>query len=447
MKTVTPSTLIKSDSFGECQLSSILIEEAANLTKRNGGGVRSRVMLSCLQELGEVDVISIVTKPHHVARVPKVEGVRSHEIIVVKSNKFAEIQRTIFALLKGRKTLSPETPRDDAVLKHITSLSRQHQETRLLAFRYFGAWKLSGCQDNKITQHFTTWIDLDDRADKILGKKRETSPFGLLRRLAPKIEALAKSEIEAAAQACCLCSLAAASDTVDFATGANVVTLSNVVPTPDGAAFESPPSKGTSLLFVGSYIWPPNIDAIEWFIIHCWDRILAERPLTKLDIVGSGTRSTFDALTKKFSNRDGIEWHFNVPELDTYYASARAVISPVRLGSGSKIKVIEAAAYGRPTVVTSHSARGLASDITDALAIADSGEGFAKSCLSYMSNPAKADIDGAALRIAQEKHHSINAFKHAAFQALDQAAIALNISNLIKSNLDHATQQTNEVQQ
>jgi glycosyltransferase involved in cell wall biosynthesis len=98
-----------------------------------------------------------------------------------------------------------------------------------------------------------------------------------------------------------------------------------------------------------------------------------------------------------------------VPDLGTEYARARLAISPVSLGAGTKIKVVEACAYGRPVVATSHSARGFERPFAGHMAVADDAQDYIDACARLLSDPALADTTGAALQAAQQAHFSFDA--------------------------------------
>jgi glycosyltransferase involved in cell wall biosynthesis len=98
-----------------------------------------------------------------------------------------------------------------------------------------------------------------------------------------------------------------------------------------------------------------------------------------------------------------------VPDLATEYARARLAISPVSLGAGTKIKVVEACAFGRPVVATSHSARGFEAAFAGDMAVADSPARFIDACARFLSDPALADRAGTALQAAQQAHFSFDA--------------------------------------
>jgi polysaccharide biosynthesis protein PslH len=105
------------------------------------------------------------------------------------------------------------------------------------------------------------------------------------------------------------------------------------------------------LLFVGNVSYRPNQQGLEWFIEHVLPRLREAGTKVELEIVGAPARSLPDAPE--------IRGRGVVADLKPFYERAHAAIVPVLYGSGTRLKVVEAMAYGRPVVATSIGAEGL----------------------------------------------------------------------------------------
>lgn len=116
----------------------------------------------------------------------------------------------------------------------------------------------------------------------------------------------------------------------------------------------SPGQRERRVLFVGTLGYGPNHEAMLWFIKHCWPNLRKTIPDLHLDIVGGGAA---DALLR-LARQPGITWHGWQKNLSGFYARAGVVIVPVHAGGGSRIKMLEAAAFGCPIVATSVGAAG-----------------------------------------------------------------------------------------
>ncbi len=104
------------------------------------------------------------------------------------------------------------------------------------------------------------------------------------------------------------------------------------------------------LLFVGTVSYRPYERGIAWFVREVLPR-LRERVPVELDVVGSPPLKPISA--------PGVRYCGQVTELTRWYERAHAVLVPVFEGSGTRLKVIEAMAYGRPVVSTPLGSEGL----------------------------------------------------------------------------------------
>src|SRR5205807_60194 len=83
-----------------------------------------------------------------------------------------------------------------------------------------------------------------------------------------------------------------------------------------------------------------------------------------------------------------------MPDLEGVYQDARLVVCPVRSGGGTRIKIIEAAMYGRAVVSTAIGAEGLAFEAGSEILIADSADDFARRCAEVLADGEYADRVG-----------------------------------------------------
>jgi succinoglycan biosynthesis protein ExoO len=143
------------------------------------------------------------------------------------------------------------------------------------------------------------------------------------------------------------------------------------------------PQTGTAeiVLFVGSSA-APNIDGIRWFIEFCWPTVQEQRPNAKLYIAGS----VCDALGKAPPATKLL----NVVEtLDDLYTQASVVISPLRAGSGLKIKLIEALSQGKAVVATTTTLQGVSDVLDGCTQVADSALAFGSMVVDLLGDEEK----------------------------------------------------------
>jgi len=149
-----------------------------------------------------------------------------------------------------------------------------------------------------------------------------------------------------------------------------------------------------TVLFVGSNT-APNIDALQWFIEEIWPAIHGRRSSARLLVAGSVAWSYARPVS-------GVEYLGVVSDLGALYRRAGIVISPLRVGSGLKIKLVEAMGWGKAIVATSVTAQGVQDLVKDAVVIADSAADFVQQTLDFMSNEKRRKhYASTALRVAR----------------------------------------------
>lgn len=128
------------------------------------------------------------------------------------------------------------------------------------------------------------------------------------------------------------------------------------------------------VLFPGSLDYAPNADGATWLVRDIWPLVRAEAPSARLQIVGRSPRPAVLAL----DGRDGVEVHADVPAMAPWFSAARVVAVPLRFGTGTRVKALEAMAAGRPVVGTSTGLAGLGLEDGVDAAIADDDAGLAR---------------------------------------------------------------------
>jgi glycosyltransferase involved in cell wall biosynthesis len=124
-----------------------------------------------------------------------------------------------------------------------------------------------------------------------------------------------------------------------------------------------------TILFVGSMDYHANVDAVTWFSRVSWPQIAVNHPDMQFMIVGRNPRPEVRALAS-----DRIHVTGTVDDVRPFYARAVAVVVPLRSGSGTRVKILEAMAAGVPVVSTRLGAEGLEVEDGAHLLLADSGQ-------------------------------------------------------------------------
>lgn len=138
-----------------------------------------------------------------------------------------------------------------------------------------------------------------------------------------------------------------------------------------------------NVLFVGAMDYLPNIDGVVFFVSEVLPYLRRRCPDINLWIVGKNPVPEIVSL----KNVDGVRVIGEVDELEPYYRQCRLCVVPLRAGGGTRLKILEAMAYGRPVVSTSKGCEGLEVEHGKDLLIADDPETFSKAIIDLLSNP------------------------------------------------------------
>ena len=146
---------------------------------------------------------------------------------------------------------------------------------------------------------------------------------------------------------------------------------------PDFAA-EAP----AHLIYIGSMDWYPNEDAVAFFTDEVFPRIQEKVPDVKFSIVGGNP----SGRVQKLAERDGVVVTGRVPEIKPYFAEATVFVVPLRIGSGTRLKILEALAMGKAIVSTSVGAEGLDLKNGEEIFIADEPDAFADAVTQLLTD-------------------------------------------------------------
>jgi polysaccharide biosynthesis protein PslH len=140
---------------------------------------------------------------------------------------------------------------------------------------------------------------------------------------------------------------------------------------------------GHTLLFVGSFGYAPNVDAVLWFAQSAWPRLRGQvGGNLRLLVVGPDPPPAVRSLRY----RPGIMVTGRLPDLAPVYARASLAILPLRAGGGTRIKLLEAASHGVAMVATPVGAAGLPIKRFQCGWIADGPQNFVAACSRGLSD-------------------------------------------------------------
>lgn len=138
-----------------------------------------------------------------------------------------------------------------------------------------------------------------------------------------------------------------------------------------------------ALVFTGKMDYRPNVDAVLWFAEEVLPLIRQDLPDAHFYIVGQSPHSRLDVLR----GQAGITLTGFVPAVLPYLQAASTFVVPLRMGSGTRLKVLEAMAVGSPIVSTTIGAQGLSITDGEELILADTAREFARAVVRLQRHP------------------------------------------------------------
>ena len=144
---------------------------------------------------------------------------------------------------------------------------------------------------------------------------------------------------------------------------------------------DEPVDPGT-IVFNGTLDYRPNLDGAAFLVKQVLPRLRERRPDVRVVLVGRGSPADLDSF-----RGPGVEVTGEVPDVRPYLARAAAVAVPIRTGSGTRLKVVEGLAMGKPLVSTTIGCEGIDVRHEEHLLIADTAEAFTDELARVLADP------------------------------------------------------------
>jgi sugar transferase (PEP-CTERM/EpsH1 system associated) len=188
----------------------------------------------------------------------------------------------------------------------------------------------------------------------------------------------------------------------------NLCGMDNFVVIPNGVDIhyfkpDSVAVRKNRMVWVGGMTGPYNSDAVNFFIEKIWPVIKYEAPEATIDFVGAGPPQR---LRDKASQDESVKVLGFVSDIRPIVRRASVFVAPIRIGSGTKIKVLNAMAQAKPVVATTVAAEGIDVIPGENILVADDPEEFAKKVLYLLRNEKIAREMGERARELMEKKYS-----------------------------------------
>jgi polysaccharide biosynthesis protein PslH len=161
-----------------------------------------------------------------------------------------------------------------------------------------------------------------------------------------------------------------------------------------------PPSDGRTVVYFGLLSTVPNVDAVVHFVQDIWPRIAKVRPDARFKIIGGRPPPSLQALAGPQIELTGF-----VSDLLPHLASAAAVVVPLRLGGGTRLKIVEAMAMGKAIISTTLGAEGIEAVPGRDILLEDQPMAFAAAVTRLLDEPdLAARIGRSARQLAVERY-------------------------------------------
>jgi len=147
----------------------------------------------------------------------------------------------------------------------------------------------------------------------------------------------------------------------------NIVVIPIAIDTDEVAVVERE-AEPTHILHIGTMYWPPNIEAVKWFVHEVYPLIRRERPEVQFDVVGARPPAELLALNDAGL---GINVTGYVEDPTPYQRRAAVVVIPLLAGGGMRVKILTALAEGIPIVSTALGCEGIGVTDGENILIAD----------------------------------------------------------------------------
>ncbi len=155
------------------------------------------------------------------------------------------------------------------------------------------------------------------------------------------------------------------------------------------------------LTFTGKMDYRPNVDAVLWFAADILPQVQAVIEDAQLYIVGQQPHRSLQTLRSQSS----IVLTGWVPEIHPFLQATDVYVAPLRMGSGTRLKILEAMAAGCAVVATTRAAAGLPDEVRQALVLADEAQDQAQAIIKLLKDAKRRQELGESAHAAVQAHY------------------------------------------
>lgn len=198
----------------------------------------------------------------------------------------------------------------------------------------------------------------------------------------------------------------------------NVIDTERYVPCSQG--------EGARLVYTGGMDWYPNRDAVTFFCAQILPQL--RRLIPEVEFVVAG-RNPAEEFRRQLADVPELRFTGTVPDIRGEIAKAAVCIVPLRIGSGTRLKILEAAAMEKAVVSTRVGAEGLELADGREILLADEPRDFAQAIAELLAEPSRRRALGRAARARVEELYSLEALRGSIRRALSEVKSAGSSKN------------------
>ena len=178
------------------------------------------------------------------------------------------------------------------------------------------------------------------------------------------------------------------------------------------------------LVFVGWMRHLPNRDGLAWFLDEVWPLIREQHHTVRFHIIGRGLP---DNIRRIADLDDRVDYLGYVRDIEDHVGKAWMSVVPIRIGSGSRLKILESMALGTPIVTTAIGCEGIAARDGEEVMIADAPKEFAEKVLSLLLDSDRRKQLAAKARELVEQQYSWDRISESAVISIEALQSANDI--------------------
>ena len=356
----------------------LLVSPLAPYPANYGGAQRTAHLLRALEQFADVDLYLSVPPPPEDREIL----VRDHHMIGWFAGPSALLTRICRRAVSAISLPAAAVIADSRKVAAVARLVSQRRYD-IVVLRY----SATACELNRLRDrigHTPIVVDTDDLIDELL--QRAVVPSASHRRLRHRVGQLL-AWVASRRERSALRRVGGLWYSADVPSA----TLPDMVPSlslpnipwlwqADAAGTLEQAAEPVDFIGVAQFSYRPNFDGFDWFLREIWPVIRWHRPSTTIRLIGLPPP---EPHASRWSRISGVELAGQVGSVSAHYHVAKIAIAPIQSGGGTKIKVLEALAFGLPCVVTHHAAYGLGEL---PLHIADDAPRFAEICIALFDS-------------------------------------------------------------